>query len=164
MDLFILRHGKAGQNTGDPSSDRERVLTKEGRADLLTIAQWIASEDYRFDLIATSPLRRAYESAEIVARFLKARNALAVWEELTPGSDPKDICSRLSGMNERSVLLVGHEPLLGALIGYVISRGAGASVVLGKGGMAKIRDVQGDAPPSGELHWLLTPRQIRDLR
>ena len=67
MDLYILRHGKAGQSFNRPD-DSERKLTSEGRSDIRKVARWIRSKKIRFEVIATSPLTRAYETAEIVAR------------------------------------------------------------------------------------------------
>ena len=80
VDLYILRHGKA--EAGDLGlEDAERKLTGKGKEEIALIAQWMASRGIKFDLIATSPLKRARETAGIIAasRGLKNRyNGLGI--------------------------------------------------------------------------------------
>ena len=58
------------------------------------------------------------------------------------------------------ILLVGHEPLLSSLISRIIAGDENAGIAMTKGGLAKIRDVSFAERPSGELHWLLTAKQM----
>jgi phosphohistidine phosphatase len=164
MDLFILRHGKAGQSSED-FGDSTRALTEEGRSEIRKVARWMKKKKVRFDFIATSPLTRAYQTAEIVAKSQDLKDRLEVWDELTPGSDPDTICYHASQAGKDAVvILVGHEPDLSDLIGRIISGGNTASVVITKGGLAKIRNFSFDDKPSGELQWLLTPGQMLDMQ
>ena len=66
MDLFILRHGKAGKSSGGPD-DAARALTRKGEKELKRIAQWMKAQEFSFDIIATSPLQRALETATVIA-------------------------------------------------------------------------------------------------
>jgi phosphohistidine phosphatase len=160
VDLFILRHGKAGQssNGGD---DAARALTADGMAEIKKVAGWMRSKKYEFAVIATSPLARAYETAEIIARSLDQQDRLTIWDELAPGGNTGAVCRRLAGYGEQaSVLLVGHEPALSMLISRIISGNDTSSIVLAKGGLAKIRNYSCINRPSGDLQWLLTPRQM----
>ena len=164
MDLYILRHGKAGQSSSDPD-DRNRSLTAEGKDEMRRQARWIRSKKIRFDVIATSPLTRAYETAEIVARSVGQKNALSIWEELAPGGDLETICYHAAQFGEEAkVLITGHEPALSILISRIISGRDDAFVVIAKGGLAKIRNYSFDKKPAGELQWLLTPRQMIDMQ
>jgi phosphohistidine phosphatase len=164
MDLYILRHGKAGQASDNPG-DSSRKLNKAGRFETRTAGRWMKKKKIRFDCIATSPLARAYQTAEIVAKSLDLKDRLEVWDELTPGGDPDTLCYHASQAGkDTSVILVGHEPDLSDLIGRIVSRGKGASLVLAKGGLAKIRNFSFDDKPSGELQWLLTPGQILEMQ
>ncbi|HVN74056.1 MAG TPA: phosphohistidine phosphatase SixA [Methanoregula sp.] len=164
MELFMLRHGKAGQSSDDPD-DATRPLTPGGREEIRQIARWILKERFRFDIIASSPLTRASETAGIVAKVLDRKDRLHIWEELTPGGDPEAICRRaVQSGDDKVILLVGHEPELSTLVGRIISRGGTASVVMAKGSLAKIRNFSFDKEPSGELLWLLTPKQIIERR
>jgi phosphohistidine phosphatase len=164
MDLFILRHGKAVQSSGG-LNDTTRALSADGRDEIRKVARWMRSERFRFDVIATSPLTRAVETAEIVAKAAGRKERPEVWEELKPGGDPDAICRHVvqSGTGA-AVLLVGHEPDLSDLIGWIITTGNTASLLLAKGGLAKIRNFSFDKKPSGELQWLLTPGQMMEMR
>jgi phosphohistidine phosphatase len=160
MDLFILRHGKAGQYPDDST----RKLTKAGRSEIRKVARWMKKKNLRFDGIATSPLALAYQTAEIVAKFLDLKDHLEVWDELGPGGDLDTLCYHTSQAgNDAVMILVGHEPGISDLIGRIITGGETASLVITKGGLAKIRNFSFNDKPSGELQWLLTPGQIQDM-
>jgi phosphohistidine phosphatase len=164
MDLFVLRHGKAGQSSGGPD-DRKRALTADGKDEMRKIGKWMRKKKFGFDVIASSPLTRAYETAEIVAQSLGQKDRLAVWEELSPGGDPDTICHQLAQFGkDAAILLIGHEPQLSMLISRIISGNDGVSIILAKGGMAKIRNYSFNKRASGDLQWLLTPRQMMEMR
>jgi phosphohistidine phosphatase len=164
MDLYILRHGKAGQSTGEPD-DIMRALTPAGRKEIRNIARWLKNENIRFDLIASSSLIRASETASIVAKTLDLKNRAVVWDDLAPGGDPDTVCYNVAQSgNDTSILIVGHEPDLSVLTGKIISQGGSASVIFAKGGLAKIRDYSFDRKPAGVLQWLLTVKQIQAMR
>jgi phosphohistidine phosphatase len=121
-------------------------------------------KNLRFDAVATSPLVRAYETAGIVAKSLDLKDRLEVWDELAPGGDPDTTCYHASQAGkDASVILVGHEPDLSRLISRIITGGDTASLILARGGLAKIRHFSFGDKPSGELPWLLTPKQILDM-
>jgi phosphohistidine phosphatase len=157
MDLFVLRHGKA-EPSSDGSDDSKRALTGDGKKEIRKVGKWMRRKKFRFDVIATSPLTRASETAEIIARVLGQKKRLAVWEELAPGGDVDTICYRAAQYGEdAAVLLTGHEPLLSMLVSRIIAGDDTASLILAKGGLAKIRNYSFDKRPSGDLQWLLTP-------
>jgi phosphohistidine phosphatase len=161
MDLYILRHGKAGKRDGSFTDDRKRPLTAKGRKEMEEIALWIASSGIEPDWIATSPLNRARETAEIVARALGVMGRLEEWEELAFGQGPEAILGKLSVKEpDTRGMVVGHEPLLSQTLAMLTCRDGSARIALAKGGLAKISEVQFDPSPSGELEWLVTPKCI----
>jgi phosphohistidine phosphatase len=164
VDLYILRHGKA-EDARPGTGDADRRLTKKGRDEIAAVGRWIASQDLRFDLIATSPLIRAQETATIIAESLGEKDRLASWKVLAPGGNP-DAISRQIGKNPdmRAVLLVGHEPLLSALISHCITMDENAAIAMSKGALAKIRNFSHELSPHGELHWLVTAAQMAGMR
>jgi len=95
---------------------------------------------------------------------LKKQKSLEVWDELKPEAEMTELFGRLSKLKrESSILLVGHEPYLSRMISELISGGKGGRILLKKAGMAKVA-IDSLAPkPSGELRWLLTPRQIKRM-
>jgi phosphohistidine phosphatase len=87
------------------------------------------------------------------------------WEDLAPGGDPDSVCYAASQSAKSIILLVGHEPDLSSLIGRIIAQGDTASVMVTKGGLAKIRYFAfDDRHPSGVLQWLLTAKQIQAMQ
>ena len=160
MDVYILRHGKAEEH--EPGvADEGRKLTKKGRREVAEVGGWIAAQGLTFDRIATSPLARAHETAKIVAGVLDIPDRMVTWDMLAPGGDPDTICHELDGHADAgAVLLVGHEPLLSSLIGRIIAGNESAGIIMTKGSLAKIRNFSFHAQPSGELHWLITVKQM----
>jgi phosphohistidine phosphatase len=164
MDLFILRHGKAAESSGG-TDDAARALTGDGKDEIKKVARWMKSKKFRFDVIATSPLKRAFETAEIIARSLGQEDRLTTWDELAPGGDPGTVCYHASQYGkEATVLIIGHEPSLSMLVSRIISGNDNASIVLTKGGLAKIRNYSFKDRPSGDLQWLLGQKQIPDMQ
>ena len=164
VDIYLLRHGKAEKRSSSLNSDAGRALTGEGRTEILGVAEFLASRDVVFGCVATSPYVRALETAQIVTRAFGQRGLLMQWDELMPASSIESLESRISGRPEdESLLIIGHEPLLGRFTGYMISAGGDAAIAMGKGGLAKIRNARLD-PVSGELQWLLTVRQILSMK
>jgi len=62
MDLFVLRHGKAGQSSEEPD-DYKRALTDDGKDEMRIVGKWMRQKKFKFEVIATSPLTRVYEPA-----------------------------------------------------------------------------------------------------
>jgi phosphohistidine phosphatase len=162
MELYILRHGKAGKRGAiELKDDRKRTLTPKGRREMEEIARWMANAGIEPDWIATSPLVRAQETAEIVVEALDAADRLEEWEELAIGYHPDAIIGQLAAKDEGSEgMIVGHEPLLSQTIGHLISSDGSARAVLAKGGLAKIGDLSFRPAATGELVWLMTPKCI----
>jgi len=167
MEVYFLRHGEAGKRMALAAKDGERALTAAGREEMKEVGDAMADIGFKFDVIATSPLRRAKETAAVVNKALKRKSPLEEWPELKPEGDRAMLYSRLGKLKAgSSVLCVGHEPYLTTAIGELTSRGDGGTgfrIVLKKGGLARL-SVTGLGPrPAAELRWLLTPKQIRKM-
>ncbi len=104
--LYLVRHAKAAP--GDP--DELRALTPEGREQARLLAERLVDE--RPDAVVTSPLLRARETAEVLARAcgLEAEPD----ELLAPGATSADARQAAAGRGER-VVLVGHQPDFGRI-------------------------------------------------
>ena len=168
VDLYFLRHGEAGKRMPAIERDRDRALTASGRDEMEEIGDAIAGSDFKFDIVATSPLKRCKDSAAIVSKALKRKIDVEEWPELGPEGSREALFRRLARLKpDSTILCVGHEPYLTNTIGEVISKGEGSGgrvrISLKKGGLAKV-SVSGFNPRiSGELRWLLTPKQIKKL-
>jgi phosphohistidine phosphatase len=160
VDVYILRHGKA-EDARPGRGDADRRLTKRGREEIAAAGRWMASQELRFDLIAASPLIRAQETATIIAECLGEKERLITWKLLAPGGIPESVCHLIGKHPDvRAILLVGHEPLLSALISRIITGNENAAIAMSKGALAKIREFSPTRNPSGELHWLMTATQM----
>ena len=164
MDLFILRHGKAGKSS-EGTADAARALTRDGKDEIKKVARWMKKNKFRFDAIATSPLKRAFGTAKIIATVLGQKERLTVWDELAPAGDPDTVCYNAANYGEdATVLIIGHEPALSLLISNIIGGNGNGSIILAKAGLAKIQNYSFTKRPSGDLQWLLTPQHMVDMR
>jgi phosphohistidine phosphatase len=164
MDLYVLRHGEAGKSVPVSSKDFERKLTESGRKRIESIGKSLKERKIDFDSILTSPLPRAKETASIVAKVLGFEERLEECNELKPEGNRLELYKKLAKMkSQSSVLVVGHEPYLTILIGDIISGNPNSHISLKKGGLAKI-SIEAFLPRiSGELKWLLTPKQVTKI-
>jgi len=147
-----------------PEKDAERPLTPVGRREVVDIAIALQSLGTKFDVVASSPLKRALETAEIVARKFKKLNQLEEWDELKPAGDTSKLFRKLSRLKVTSrILVVGHEPCLSSMIGEIVAGKTSLNLVLKKGGLAKVRINTFKPRISGELRWLLTPKMMTKM-
>ena len=117
-----------------------------------------------FEAILTSPLIRARQTADIVAAELSLESCVEEIAVLAPESSTDQLLSILSRFNEhKNVLLVGHEPFLGKLVGVFLSgkNDAELAVPQKKGGICRIDIESLPLSTTGQLQWLLTPKQLR---
>ena len=166
--MYILRHGEAGNRVPIAARDMERALTAAGKEEVEEVGEAMSRLGYEFEVVATSPLKRAKDTALIVNKALKRKRGVEEWEELSPEGSRDAFFRRLQKLKAGSqVLCVGHEPYLTTAIGEIVGGGAAKPgslrIVLRKGGLARV-SITGFSPRiSGELRWLLTPKQIRKM-
>jgi phosphohistidine phosphatase len=162
MNLYILRHGIAVEHgAAGYKNDDERPLTSKGERKVRMIAKAINALEISFDVILSSPLVRARETAEIVAEALKAKKRLELTDTLTPQESAKSLIEYLVEQGAvDDVLLVGHEPFLSRFISLLISGNSHAWVLLKKGGFCKLSTEELKHGQCATLEWLLTPKQM----
>jgi phosphohistidine phosphatase len=165
VKLVIIRHGPAGDPEeweAEGRDDRLRPLTPEGRKEMQRVAPGLARLVPALDVLATSPLTRAAETAEIVAREYDAR--MVTLEALAPDHDPEEVVRWLRDQPpNQTVGLVGHEPLLSTLAAHLLAKTRRSFMDLKKGGVCRIDLPDPPEPGDGSLEWLLTPRELRRL-
>jgi phosphohistidine phosphatase len=150
MTVYFLRHGEA--RAAGSGGDAARALTAAGVARMEREAASMAALRFRVDRVLSSPLVRARQTAEIVARALGRGEALSVDERLSPGFGRDHLRLVLRDHHGAAALmLVGHEPDISAVIGACIG---GGSVEVGKGTLARL-DFERPGSLSATLAWLL---------
>lgn len=166
MKLLIVRHGQAGDRdefaaTGQP--DELRPLTRDGVREMKAVARALRRAVPTIDRIATSPLVRARETADVIA---KAYGISIIDTDALRPDAPNDEFERWAkrGAAGDVTAIVGHEPHLSGLAAWLIGRSGDARLALKKGGACLM---EFDALPErggGTLRWLLAPGLIRRLR
>jgi phosphohistidine phosphatase len=155
MRLYFLRHGQAGDREDWLGDDFYRPLTTDGVKRMEREARTIAELDLGLDLIATSPLTRAKQTAEIVAKELGLQDRLVEDEDLGLDFSYERLRSVIARHRDAGALmLVGHEPSMSRTIGRLVG---GAKIDLKKGALACVELVEGSAT-AGELLWLVPPK------
>lgn len=115
MKLYLVRHAEAIEQSGT-TPDASRCLTTKGRLAFRKIARRVRKAGIAPDVIFTSPLLRAVQTAEILAERLTHEGPVVVAKELSPGFDLQDLRSLLmSAGSPGEAAFVGHEPDLGLL-------------------------------------------------
>ena len=155
MELYLLRHGIAEPATTWPEADGRRPLTAAGRARVARVADAMGQLELGLQVVLTSPLLRAYQTAEIVVQQISGAR-LVQDRRLEPGFDADRLAEILGDYGgEQVLMLVGHEPDFSRTVGQL----TGARVVMKKAGVACV-DLP--APPSlqGRLLWLAPPKVI----
>jgi phosphohistidine phosphatase len=161
VQIYIVRHGDA-INRDDPrvTSDEMRELTSEGRDEVELMSLLLARLDVKPDLILTSPLIRARQTAEIIASVTGAQSAPSVSDELAPGGSLAAVLNDiLSHGRPKQTVLTGHMPGVGAMAAYLIWREPHMALPFRTGEICRV-DLPDDSPVAGygDLRWAIPPR------
>jgi phosphohistidine phosphatase len=164
MKIILLRHGIAAERgTLDFERDSERPLTPEGRRKVRLIAKALARLKIFPDVILTSPLVRAYQTAEIAATVLRRKKQLHFCTHLASGGNPKRLVAEVNRLHgdAESVMLVGHEPDMSLLISLLLTGSTtGAAIELRKGGLCVLEAEPVRAGKCATLLWLAPPKLL----
>ncbi|MCX7821559.1 MAG: phosphohistidine phosphatase SixA [Brevinematales bacterium] len=122
MEIFVIRHALA-ENASEKKNDKERELVEKGFKETKAIAKVLKKIGVKPDLLVSSPLTRAIQTADIIAGKLGYKKKINVAKELLPESKPEDILNLIKskiGSKVESLVLVGHMPMLGDFISFLL--------------------------------------------
>jgi phosphohistidine phosphatase len=169
MRVTLIRHAEAGD---DAPSDGERSLTVRGRGDARRMARALARRGIELELLISSPLVRAVQTAEIVAAALDYRARVEVSELLIPEAAASGVIGLLKALGNpagkmvggdgpanRSIALVAHEPILSAVAAALTRQPRYPA--LHKAEALRIR-VADDLGTEGILRWRIDGRGRRE--
>lgn len=161
-ELYLVRHAIAETRGPEWPDDRQRPLTAAGIRRFKEVVRGLARTDLQLDLILTSPLTRAAQTARLLAE-LPSAPPLKLLEALAPGTSLANVLAAVArAARGHRIALVGHEPDLGHLAAALI--GGRRSLAFKKGGIARI-DLPSMTPPlRGSLVWFAPPKMLRQLR
>ena len=166
MDLLVVRHAVAVERetfaaTGKP--DDLRPLTADGQRKMRQIGKGLQSLVDGLDLLVTSPLTRAAQTAEVLARAYGIKVGEVV-EALRPGAPFPAFAQWASTRDAASTIaIVGHEPHLSGLVTWLMTGGNQPRIALKKGGACLLTFTGVPRRAEGTLEWLATASQLRRL-
>jgi len=164
MRFYVVRHGVA-ETTSASGLDKDRRLTTDGRAKMRRAARGLRRLGVDVDVLLTSPLPRARETAEVVATELPGIPTPQVLSALATGTGPVELLRQLRlRVAVGGMMIVGHEPTLSGLIALLLTGSPdGAAIALKKGAVAMLE--VGRLAPHGEasLRWLLPSGALRKI-
>jgi len=166
MNLLVVRHAIAqdpAEYAREHPDDAGRPLTPEGVKKMKRAARGLLTLVPEVDLLATSPLTRARETAAILAAAYKSIAPVVV-PALAPGQSVADVGRWLEGMRRHdTIAIVGHEPGLSRTVSWLLAGGERSFVELKKGAACLLAIPDAAGAGCATLCWALTPAQLRDL-
>lgn len=161
MELYLIRHGIAAER-GTYTNDDERPLVAKGISKTQQVAQKLRSMGIEFDLILSSPLVRAYSTAEILLQAGLSCN-LETFTPLKPGGNIQDWLQWLQERQNNNSLdklaLVGHQPDLGNWTEMLVWGSIRNRIIVKKAGIVGLRLPDGrEILGNSELFLLTSPK------
>jgi phosphohistidine phosphatase len=166
MQLLVIRHARAEDRetfaaTGRPDADRP--LTGKGIRRMKKAAHGLRSLVPSIDLLVSSPLRRAVETARIIADVYGGVRWIER-TELAPGVPPHQLIEWLAHQKENgTACIVGHEPDLSELLSALLMEESERPAKLKKGSASLIRFADRFAASGGKLKWYRSARDLSSL-
>lgn len=162
MMLYVVRHAIA-EDAPAGGDDAARRLTPGGRRRMQGIVRGLRALGVEPDVIITSPLVRAVETARLVVAGLRnapePRELDALASDVPPADTLKAL--RLVGRSQH-VLIVGHEPNLSSVLSLLLTGAVdGVNIELKKGACAAVELTAFEPHGGATLRWLLPPRALR---
>ncbi len=162
MTIFFLRHASAGQSKSNAAQDAKRPLDKEGIDQCGYVGRALASLDVQVDAIISSPLKRATQTASLVANEIGHDNKLVFSPALEPGANMDTFRQLLEKhAKQDAIMVVGHNPNLSQFLSLLVSGGSNdKGIDMKKGAVAR---VEWSPRKAAELTWCLTPKVVRSV-
>ena len=161
MRLLIIRHAAAVPSGTPGIADDDRPLTPRGKARFRAAAKGLAQMTPRPDVLLTSPLPRARQTAEIAARAF-TRLEPRIEPALASGRIESIVAALAKEPRDATVAIVGHEPVLAGLLARLVGAPRGEPFAFKKGGAALV-DLPDGPLAAGRLVWFVKPRILRAL-
>ena len=162
MMLYLVRHAIAEERDSWKGDDASRPLTEEGASRMQEVVAGLGGVIKELNLICSSPLQRAVQTAAILARQFDTESDPLLWDELKPEAEPDKLAARLRPLPHAHVAVVGHEPHLSRAVAYFLTgEASGMQYDFKKGGVCCL-EFSRRLP--AVLCWCLPPRISRSLK
>lgn len=161
MIVYVVRHAEAIERSA-ALQDEWRYLTEKGRNATEKIAAAIVKLGPKPRLTITSPLTRAVQTAEIAATKACRKNVIMASHLLLPNADVSELATHVRECRDaKRLMLVGHEPQLGALVVALMGR-PDVDILLKKGSCVALEIDEDRQEKPATFLWYLTPGKKRN--
>jgi phosphohistidine phosphatase len=109
MNLYLIRHS-ISENASLNKKDFERELTEEGKLVIKNAAEAWRKYISKFDVVFTSPLKRAVQTSEIVSSVMQINPNIIIENNLGTGSRTSDLIEILNSTEANDIAVIGHQP------------------------------------------------------
>lgn len=156
MIIYFVRHASAGQKKLSPKKDEKRPLDADGVHQCTQMGRILSAMEAGVDAIISSPLKRATQTASLIANEVGYEGKLYLENALRPDAKYDQFRDMLRKYSKHeAVMVVGHNPNFSDFLGQIIAEsGSRAHVDMKKAAVAKIESEQ----KKFVLGWLFTPR------
>ncbi len=163
-NVILVRHGIA-VDLGEKGAacDRDRRLSGVGRDRTRQAASGLKAIGCRPEVLISSPLRRAVETAEIVRAELGNKGNVIWSDALLPDAEPDDAVQVLNETEVSTVMMVGHMPHLSRLVSFLLRGDETLYIPFKKAAACLLALEEEAAPGKAVLQWLLPPAVLRAL-
>lgn len=161
MLVYFVRHGIA--EDGAAMDDDLRALSEEGREKTAEIGRGLRQAGCEPELVATSPLLRAEQTAEILADELRVGHPPVTRPCLQPGGNFAEFMKWLEELDAGSVMVVGHMPDIAEFAQRCMTGRILFSMTFKKAAVCCVEFEEEPAAGRGRLEWLMQPGQLRRL-
>src|SRR5437016_2577205 len=156
MIVYFVRHASAGQKKLSPKKDEKRTLDTDGVHQCTQMGRILSALEVSVDVVISSPLKRATQTASLIANEIGHEGKLHTENALRPEAKYEHFREMLRKYSKfEACVLVGHNPNFSEFLGrMIVANGDRAYVDLKNAAIAKVESEQ----KKFVLHWLLTPR------
>jgi len=161
MVIYFLRHANAGQKQfSDAAKDEKRPIDKIGEEQSHDVGRALAALGVAVNVIISSPLTRAMQTAAIVSQELGHEEKLVLDDALRPEATFEKFKALLNRHKDKAaIMVVGHDPSMTDFVNAVLASGTPLALVeMKKGGVAK---VEKELRRPAVLRWLITPKIVQ---
>jgi phosphohistidine phosphatase len=161
MIIYLVRHASAGEPVNNPKKDEKRPLDADGIDQCGFVGRALAALNAQPDVIISSPLKRATQTASLIGNELGYEGKLQLESALRPEASFAEFRRVLERYAKyEAIMAAGHNPSITEFLARLIAKsGSEAQVEFKKGAVARVETIRHAAM----LNWFFTPRIAREL-
>src|SRR5580698_231549 len=161
MQIFFLRHANAGEPKLNPAKDERRPLDKLGIEQSQDVGRALAALNITVDVILSSPLKRAMQTASVVANEIDHEEKVLTDNALRPGATYEQFQDLLRRYSRKdAIMVVGHNPTMTEFLSKMVGAVPG-TLEMKKGAIARV-EKEGRRP--AVLKWCMPPKLVRSIQ